>query len=149
MVAALPDVLDLLAVSVATGRSFGGSLRDLTESGRGPLIDELGETSRDMAWGKGQAAALSDLRGRVEGAEISALCATLERSRRLGSPLAEQLRRQSSRLRQDQGRAIEEDAARAAPKIQLVVALLLVPSVLLLIVAALIANSDALLGPAF
>jgi hypothetical protein len=36
--------------------------------------------------------------------------------------------------------------ARAAPKIQLVIALILVPSVLLLIVAALVANSDALLG---
>ena len=40
----------------------------------------------------------------------------------------------------------EEKAARAAPKIQLVIALILVPSVLLLMVAALIANGDALLG---
>lgn len=149
MIAALPDVLDLLAVSVATGRSFGGSLSDLADSGRGPLIAELGEVGDDMAWGAGQAAALDGLRARIRGPEISALCATLERSRRLGSPLAEQLRLQSSGLRQDQRRAIEEEAARAAPKIQLVVALLLVPSVLLLIVAALIANSDALLGPAF
>ncbi len=148
MVSSLPDVLDLLAVSVATGRSFGGSLSDLAETGRGPLVEELGEVSRDLAWGKGQAAALASLRARVGGAEIAALCSTLERSRRLGSPLADQLRRQSSELRRNQGRDIEEEAARAAPKIQLVVALLLVPSVLLLIVAALVANGDALLGPA-
>jgi tight adherence protein C len=44
-------------------------------------------------------------------------------------------------------RRIEERAARAAPKIQLVVALVLVPSVLLMIGAALIAHADALLGP--
>jgi tight adherence protein C len=146
---ALPDALDLLAVSVATGRGLGGSLADLARSGRGPLVDELGEVSRDLAWGKGQAAALEGLRERVGGPEVAGLCAILERSRRLGSPLAEQLRRHSSGLRRDQKRVIEEDAARAAPKIQLVVALLLVPSVLLLIVAALIANSDTLLGPAF
>ena len=40
-------------------------------------------------------------------------------------------------------RRVQEDAARAGPKIQLVVALLLVPSVLLLVAAALVA---ALLG---
>jgi tight adherence protein C len=39
---------------------------------------------------------------------------------------------------------VEEQAARAAPKIQLAVALLLVPSVLLMIAAALIANADVL-----
>ena len=49
-------------------------------------------------------------------------------------------------LRRDQRRAVEERAARAAPKIQLVVALVLVPSVLLMIAAGLIANADVLLG---
>jgi len=145
MIAALPDALDLLAVSVATGRGLGGSLADLVGSGRGPLVEELARAGEDMAWGAGQRVALAALRDRIGGPEITAFCATLERSRRLGSPLADQLRRQSATLRQDQRRAIEEEAARAAPKIQLVIALVLVPSVLLLMVAALIANVDTLL----
>ena len=146
MIASLPDALDLLAVSVATGKSLGAGLLDLMEAGRGPLSRELAETGEEMAWGAGQARALEGLRRRVGGKEITALCATLERSRRLGSPLADQLRQQSAGLRQDQKRAIEEEAARAAPKIQLVIALILVPSVLLMIAASLIANSDVLLG---
>jgi tight adherence protein C len=77
---------------------------------------------------------------------VAALCAAIERSRVLGSPLADQLRRQATGLRRAQRRAVEERAARAAPKIQLVVALVLVPSVLLMITAALIANADALLA---
>ena len=149
MVTALPDVLDLLAVSVQTGRGLGGCLLDLAGSGRGPLIEEMSRAGEDMAWGSGQAAALEGLCQRVGGSEITSFVSTLERSRRLGSPLAEQLRRQSATLRQDQRRAIEEEAARAAPKIQLVIALILVPSVLLLIVAALVANADTLLNPAF
>ena len=52
----------------------------------------------------------------------------------------------STSLRRDRRRAVEEQAARAAPKIQLVVALVLVPSVLLLIAAGLIANADVLLS---
>jgi tight adherence protein C len=146
MVAALPDALDLLAVSVATGRPVATGLLELGEAGRGPLAREFALTGTDMAWGAGQQTALGALRERIGGGEIASFCATLERSRRLGSPLADQLRRQASTLRQDQRRSIEEQAARAAPKIQLVIALVLVPSVLLLMVAALIANGDALLG---
>jgi tight adherence protein C len=146
MVVALPDALDLLAVSVATGRPVAAGLLELGESGRGPLAEEFALTGSDMAWGTGQGSALDSLRRRIGGAEIASFCATLERSRKLGSPLADQLRRQASTLRQDQRRSIEEQAARAAPKIQLVIALILVPSVLLLMVAALIANGDALLG---
>jgi hypothetical protein len=56
----------------------------------------------------------------------------------------------SSRLlRQPLGRGSEEHcepASDQAPKIQLVVALVLVPSVLLMIAAGLIANADTLLG---
>jgi tight adherence protein C len=98
----------------------------------------------ELSCGRPLAEALRSLRARVPGSEMAALCASIERSRRYGSPLAEQLRRQSSALRRDQRRAVEEHAARAAPKIQLVVALVLVPSVLLMIAAALIANADIL-----
>jgi len=56
------------------------------------------------------------------------------------------LRRQAGALRRDQRRRVEERAARAAPKIQLVVALVLVPSVLLMIAAGLIANAGTLLA---
>lgn len=149
MVLALPDVLDLLAVSVQTGRGMGGCLLDLSSSGRGPLVEEMSRAGDDMAWGGGQAAALEGLRKRIGGPEITAFVSTLERSRRLGSPLADQLRRQSATLRQDQRRAIEEEAARAAPKIQLVIALVLVPSVLLLMVAALVANADSLINVSY
>jgi tight adherence protein C len=70
------------------------------------------------------------------------MCGVIERSRRYGSPLADQLREQATALRGVQRRRIEEQAARAAPKIQLAVALLLVPSVLLMIAAGLLANID-------
>ena len=69
--------------------------------------------------------------------------AALERAGRHGAPLGETLASQARGARLAHRREIEERAARAAPKIQLVVALLLVPSVLLLVAAALAA---ALIG---
>jgi len=77
---------------------------------------------------------------------VGALAAALERSRTYGSPLAEQLHEQATGLRRDARRRIEEHAARAAPKIQLVVALVLVPSVLLMLTAAILAHADAFFG---
>jgi tight adherence protein C len=138
---ALPDALDLLAVGTAAGRS---PLAGLTELGRGegPLAHELAMLSAESSCGLPQSEALDSLRRRAPVREVSAMCGVMERSRRYGSPLADQLRDQATTLRGVQRRRIEEHAARAAPKIQLAVALLLVPSVLLMIAAGLLANVD-------
>jgi tight adherence protein C len=145
LLAALPDAFDLLAVGAASGRSPAAGFAELAQA-EGPLADELRMTVAELSCGRPLAEALQSLRARVPGGEIASLCAAIERSNRYGSPLAAQLRRQSSALRRDQRRSVEESAARAAPKIQLVVALVLVPSILLMIAAALIANADILLG---
>jgi tight adherence protein C len=146
LVAALPDALDLLAVSSTSGRGPAAGFAEIAQMGSGPLADELAATVAELTCGRPLPEALASLRGRVPGGELAAVCAAIERSRRFGSPLADQLRRQSSALRRDQRRGVEERAARAAPKIQLVVALVLVPSVLLMIAAGLIANADTLLA---
>lgn len=146
LVGALPDALDLLAVGVTSGRSPASGFAELAASGDGPLAEELRMTAAELSCGVPMSTALASLRLRAPGGEVAALCAAIERSRRLGSPLADYLRRQATALRRDQRRGVEERAARAAPKIQLVVALVLVPSVLLMIVAALIANADVLLA---
>ncbi len=146
LVAALPDALDLLAVSAASGRSAAAGFTEIAGAGQGPLAQELGLAVADISCGSPPTVALAALRRRAPGPELATLCASIERSRRFGSPLADQLRRQASALRIQQRRVVEERAARAAPKIQLVVALVLVPSVLLMIVAGLIANSDQLLA---
>jgi tight adherence protein C len=141
----MPDALDLLAVSAASGRGPAAGLQQLAEAGEGPLAEELRLVAAEVSCGVPLSAALESLRGRVPGSEVATLVAAIERSRRYGSPLADQLRRQASALRRDSRRAIEERAARAAPKIQLVIALVLVPSVLLMIAASLIANAGTLL----
>jgi len=139
--AGLPDALDLLAVGTAAGRSPFAGLSELGR-GDGPLARELAMLSAESSCGLPQSNALESLRRRAPIREVSAMCGVIERSRRYGSPLADQLRDQATALRGVQRRRIEEQAARAAPKIQLAVALLLVPSVLLMIAAGLLANVD-------
>ena len=138
---ALPDALDLLAVGTAAGRSPLSGLKELG-SGDGPLARELAVLAAESSCGLPQKEALDSLRRRAPVREVAAMCGVIERSRRYGSPLADQLQEQATALRGVQRRRIEEQAAKAAPKIQLAVALLLVPSVLLMIAAGLLANID-------
>jgi tight adherence protein C len=146
LVAALPDALDLLAVSAASGRGPAAGIEQLAGAGEGPLAEEMRLALAELSCGLPFSAVLASVRARVPGSEVATLVAAIERSRRFGSPLADQLQRQAASLRRDGRRAIEERAARAAPKIQLVVALVLVPSVLLMIAAGLIANAGTLLA---
>jgi tight adherence protein C len=146
LVVSLPDALDLLAVGAEAGRSPGAVLGEIAAATSGPLAAELAMATAEIECGVSQGDALAALRDRVRGGDVAALTAALERSQRYGSPLADQLRDRATSLRHEQRRRIEELAARAAPKIQLVVALALVPSVLLMIVAALVANAELLLA---
>ena len=146
--AALPDALDLLAVGTAAGRSPQRVLGEISTPRRRRAA-RRGARDRRRRDRVRRAAARGDRRAsrpraRARGSgrwrpRSSARAASARRS-----PTSFTSRRSS--LRRDARRRIEERAARAAPKIQLVVALVLVPSVLLMIVAALVANSDALFG---
>jgi tight adherence protein C len=146
MVAALPEALDLVAVGTSTGRTPVALFKEISTGTAGPLAAELALAVAEIEAGARQDDALAALRERTGAAELGAVAAALERSRRYGSPLAEQLHAQAATLRAQEHRRIEERAARAAPKIQLVVAMVLVPSALLAIAAALVANSGALLA---
>jgi tight adherence protein C len=139
----LPTLLDLLRVTVEAGSSLGDALRSVGHRADGPLAAEWRAVGRQMALGVPLSAALADMVGRVPLPEVRALAAALDRARRHGAPLAETLAAQAHDARFALARRVREDAARAGPKMQLVVALLLVPSVLLLVAAALAA---ALLG---
>ena len=141
--AELPALLDLLRVSVEAGSSLSTALRDVGARTRGPLAAEWRALGREVALGVPLEAALQGTVQRLPLPEVRALVAALERARRHGVPLAETLSSQARDARFALARQAREEAARAGPKIQLVVALLLVPSVLLLVAAALAA---ALLG---
>ena len=136
---ALPAMLDLLRVTVEAGASLPAALEAVGRRSDGPLAAEWRGTGRQVAVGVPLGDALEGMTQRLPQAEVRALVAALERSLRHGAPLAETLAAQARAARFDLRRRVREEAARAGPKMQLVVALLLVPSVLLLVAAALAA----------
>ena len=128
LVAALPEALDLLAVGTAAGRSPATVLGEISTGAGGPLACELAVAVAEIECGVPQREAIAALRERVPAARGSG------RWRRRSSARAGSARRwptsstsRRCRCGARRGARIEERAARAAPKIQLVVALVLGP----------------------
>ncbi len=132
------DVLDLLRVAVGAGLTPWRALGEVGRRHPGLLAQELGAAARRVRLGVPADAALARLERRCPAAGTHALTAALRRADRLGAPPARALAALADEARARQARRAAEHAARAAPKIQLVVALLLVPSVLLMVAAALV-----------
>jgi len=133
----LPALLDILRVTIEAGGSLTWALRAVGERADGPLAREWRAVANEVALGVPLSRSLDGLAIRLPQPEIRALVAALHRAGRHGAPLSDTLAAQARAARFALARRIRDDAARAGPKIQLVVALLLVPSVLLLVAAAL------------
>jgi tight adherence protein C len=136
----LPDLLDLLRVALGAGLSLDRALAEVARRARGPLACEWRTAAVEVELGVPREQALAGLAARCPCEGIVPLIRALERGARHGTPLAEALAAQAAEARAVHARRLAERAAKAAPQIQLVVALLLVPSVLLLVAAALLAS---------
>ena len=136
--AELADVLDLLRVAVAAGLAPRRALAEVGGRHPGLLAAELRRAARRASLGIPGAHAIDELEQRAPAVGIAPLAAALRRAERHGAPLAPTLAAQAQEARARGAQRRAEAAARAAPQIQLVVALLLVPAVMLLVAAALL-----------
>jgi tight adherence protein C len=138
----LPDMLDLLRVALEAGAPPMHALGAVAAEFEGPLAREWRRACSQVELGVSQDEALEGLAHRLPHDEITSFVETLRRARRHGTPLARACAAQATRARHAQAQRVRERAARAGPKIQLVVALVLVPSVLLLLAAGLLAELE-------
>ncbi len=132
-----PLAIDLIASAVAAGISIDEAIRGAAASASGPLRAELETVSANLVLGHRRAAELRDLGERTASPSLMRLATALRISDRLGVPLAAGLRRQAARTRTEQARAVQERAAKAAPRILLVVVFMLVPAAMLPVMTAL------------
>ena len=136
----LPDLLDLLRVAVEAGLPLGRAIAEVGARHGGTLAAEWRRAAAELALGVPRDRTLNALLRRCPATGMASLVAAVQRAERHGAPLADTLDAQARQARAERARRIRDRAARAAPKIQLVIALLLVPSILLLVAAALVAG---------
>ncbi|WP_157252041.1 type II secretion system F family protein [Patulibacter americanus] len=138
MLVELPDVVDLLRIALRSGRSVPETLARVGAHHPGTLGAELRRSAAEMRIGVPTDRALVGLRRRCPAEGSAELVALLLRTHRHGGSAAEGLRALAEDLRARRARTAIDRASRAAPKVQLVVALLLVPAAMLLIAAGLL-----------
>lgn len=134
----LPDLIDLVVICSEAGMSLDPSLRLAAERLPGTLSREVGYMLRELDLGTPRREAYTSLSQRLGVAELTGLVGALLQADELGAPIASVLSRQGELLRAARTQDIREHAARAAPKVQLVVAMVMVPAALLVVLGVLV-----------
>ena len=133
--AALPDALDLLVICTNAGNSLVVAIKRVAAELRTicpPLADELSVTADQLQIGGDSAAALNAMAARIGLTSMRALVTTLVQSQQYGTPITQSLRMLSRTERSMQIIALEEKAAKLAPKMTLPMMLFIMPTVALI-----------------
>ncbi|MEI6793066.1 MAG: type II secretion system F family protein [Actinomycetes bacterium] len=136
----LPAVVDRVLLAVRAGLPLSRALSGAAAHGRGLLSAELRLANTQIELGLSRGAALERLSRSCPVPAVIALVAAIRRADRHGVALEPLLRALASGARTDNHRRIAEQAQGAAPKIQLIVALLLVPAAICCVAAGMIAG---------
>lgn len=138
--AELPDAAARLHLAVAAGLPPARAMAAAGAPGAGPLSCELAGAAAAVEAGLPLAPALERLSNRCPVPEVRSLAAALRRCHEQGSDVAGLLEEIAVASRRREALRIRDRAQKAGPKIQLAVALLLVPAAMCLIAAALLSG---------
>ncbi len=127
---ALPNVLDLLTLSVEAGKDFMTAMRDiLAKRKRDALCEELDRSFKEIQLGKSRAQALRELSKRVQQPDLTTVMNSIIQAEELGVSIAELLRIQGDLLRGKRFARAEKLANEAPVKILMPMVLFIFPSV--------------------
>ena len=128
---AVPQLLDVLAVSVSAGLSPRLALDRAHQAVPGPLRSELRRASDDVALGEPWRRVLRGLAERSRSADLRRLAVTLDRSERIGSPVGERLQALARDVRSERRSRREERAHRAPIQMLFPLVFLILPAFVL------------------
>jgi tight adherence protein C len=136
---ALPNVLDLLTLSVQAGKDFLAALRDIIRRRKmDALNEELSRTFHEIKLGKKRSQALRELSQRVGQSDLSTVLNAIIQAEELGVSIGELLKIQGDMLRDKRFSRAEKQAGEAPVKIVLPLALFIFPAVIIVLVVPII-----------
>jgi tight adherence protein C len=141
---AMPDALDLLTICVEAGLGFDAALSKVSEKWENELSLAFARTIREIQLGKVRRDALKDMSDHLGIPEMTSFVAAIIQSEQLGVSMAKVLRIQADQMRLKRRQRAEEEAHKAPIKMIIPMALLIFPTIMIIILtpAALqIANS--------
>jgi tight adherence protein C len=134
----LPDVLDLMTISVAAGLGLEQSMQVTCAHFESPVCDELALTLREMELGLSRHDALENLKLRTDIEDLVTFSVVLSQADMLGLPIGRVLQAQGDEMRDKRRQRARERAAKVPVKILFPLVFCFLPAIMILIVGPLV-----------
>jgi tight adherence protein C len=129
----LPDLIDVLTVTVEAGLGFAGSLQLVADRFDGPLGDELRLTLQEQTMGLSTQAALNKMRERCDTPSVRAFVRAVLQGESLGVSIGTMLRNVASETRKRRRALAREEAQRAPLKLMFPLVFLIFPAMFIVL----------------
>lgn len=136
----MPDVLDLLAISVEAGVGFEGALDIVCRHFDSPLAREFSRTLREMELGLPRREALQNLKKRTEVPELSNFVLALTQADALGMPVGRVLHTQASEMRSKRRMYAREKAGKLPVKMLFPLMIFIFPAIMIVVLGPAASN---------
>lgn len=142
----LPELLDLLCVSVQAGLSFDGAMRKIVERMEGPLIDECRKMLDDIHMGAVRRQALRLMGERCDVQDVALFTTAVIQAERLGTSMATTLNNQAENMRERRRQYIKAEALKAPVKIVFPLIMFIFPALFVVtLLPAILGLSDSMI----
>lgn len=142
----LPDLIDLLVVSLEAGLSFPAALRVAADRLRGALGQELRLTLQEQNMGLAMDDALDNLQKRADTGGMAIFTRSVNQGQRLGISMGQIMRNVAEEMRKRRKAAAEERAHKAPVKLLFPLVLLIFPALFVVILLPAMINIFDTLG---
>lgn len=133
IVRSLPDMLDMLTISVEAGLGFDAALSKLVRSSTGPLAEEFGRALQEVQAGTSRKEALRHMAKRADVPELATFTSAIVQADIFGISVAQVLRTQAGEMRLRRRQRAEETAQKAPVKIVIPLVVCVLPATIIVV----------------
>jgi len=136
----LPEFLDAMSVTLQAGVPLDPALQQIASRIHGPLKEEINQLNHELELGVPREQAYQRLVVRNDSRDLETLINSLLHGSKLGVPVSHSFKVMAEDMRTKRINRIKEKAQKASPKVTLVTAFIIVPSILFAVMGLLFLN---------
>lgn len=129
----LPDVIDLITVSVEAGLGFDGALMKVVDKKPGPLASEFDKVLQEIKVGRQKKDALRDMSQRIDIQDLTAFVGAIIQADQFGVGIANVLRIQSEQMRLRRKQRAQERAMKVPVKMLIPMVVFIFPTLFIVL----------------